>query len=152
MNRHTLAERIRIESQILAFVREAMIVALDAPIQQQVAPQWAERCRFLMDSFERHVSRLFRIKWEVDDQFLFVNSENPGLIDDLVQLEGDERALAVELRDLCVEARHLLFDNIANLHAFRQRALGFIERFDEIRLRECKIWLDAYEIEIGGEG
>jgi hypothetical protein len=152
MNRHTLAERIRIESQILAFVREAMIVALDAPITVNVAQQWTERCRFLIDSFERHVSRLFRIKWEVDDQFLIASSENPGLIDDLVQLETDERQLSQELRDLCFEARNLAFDNVANLHAFRQRALGFLERFDEIRLRECKIWLDAYEIEIGGEG
>jgi hypothetical protein len=152
MNRNTLAERIRIESQILAFVREAMIVALDAPITTNVAQQWTERCRFLIDSFERHVSRLFRIKWEVDDQFLIASSENPGLIDDLVQLETDERQLSQELRELCFEARNLAFDNVANLHAFRQRALGFIERFDEIRLRECKIWLDAYEIEIGGEG
>jgi hypothetical protein len=152
MNRQTLAERIRIESQILAFVREAMIVAVNAPITPNVAQQWTERCRFLIDSFERHVSRLFRIKWEVDDQFLIASSENPGLIDDLVQLETDERQLSQELRDLCFEARNLAFDNVANLHAFRQRAVGFLERFDEIRLRECKIWLDAYEIEIGGEG
>jgi hypothetical protein len=152
MNRHTLAERIRIESQILAFVREALIVALDAPISAKVGQQWAERCRFLLDSFERHVARLFRIKWEVDDQFLISNTENPGLIDDLVQLESNERELSIELRQLGGEARELGPDNVANLHAFRQRAIGFLERFDEIRLRECKIWLDAFEIEIGGEG
>ncbi|MBY0587376.1 hypothetical protein K2X85_09385 [bacterium] len=152
MNRHALAERIRIESQILAFVREAMIVALQAPITTKVAPQWAERSRFLIDSFERHVSRLFRIKWEVDDQFLISTTENPGLIDDLVQLEAQERELSLELRDLGLEARGLAPDNVANLYAYRQRALGFLERFDEIRLRECKIWLDAFEIEIGGEG
>lgn len=152
MDLNVLAERIRVESEILAHSREALLLALRVSIDGKTSPQWVERCRFLTEVFERHVTRLFRIKWEIDDEPLMLQSEQPGLIDDLIQIESEQRELAFELRGLTHEARQLSPENLANLHAFRQRLLGFVERFDDTRLRECKIWLDACDIEIGGEG
>ena len=152
MSPTTIADRIRIESQILNYVREALLTAVNAPIEEHTGDQWSERCRFLTESFERHVNRLFRIKWEVDDHTLLMESDQTGLMEVLVQVESEQREMAFELRELNGESRCLAAENIANLHAFRQRVQGFMERFDDMRLRECKLWLDAYEIDIGGEG
>jgi len=152
MSPTTIADRIRIESQILNYVREALLTAVNAPIEEHISEQWCERCRFLTESFERHVNRLFRIKWEVDDQTLLMDSDQTGLVEVLIQLESEQREMAFELREINSEARSLAPENVANLHAFHQRIQGFMERFDDMRLRECKLWLDAYEIDIGGEG
>jgi hypothetical protein len=152
MSPATLAERIRVETQILAYSREALVLALNASIEIASGEDWCERVRFLTESFERHVRRLYRIKWEVDDQSLILQSEQPGLIDELVILEAEQRELSFEIRSLTHESRELASDNLNNLRAFRQRMIGFIERFDDVRLREMKLWLDAYDLDIGGEG
>lgn len=152
MSATTLAERIRIESQILGFVREALLVAMNAPIEPDTSEQWCERCRFLMESFRRHVDRLFRIKWEIDDRHLVLEAERPAVVDDLAEIEALQRKLLAELNLLTGEALGLSTDNPANLHAFRQRLIGFIERFDDQRSLESKIWMDTFQIDIGGEG
>lgn len=152
MSRTTLAERIRIESQILSLVREALLVALNAPIDLSTSEQWCERCRFLTESFRRHVERLFRIKWEIDDRPLVLEAERPAVVDDLTEIESEQRKHLAELNLLTGDAHDLAPDNLANLHAFRQRLAGFIERFDELRLLECKVWMEAFQVDIGGEG
>lgn len=152
MNTTSLAERIRIESQILGFVREALLVAMHAPIDPDSAEQWCERSRFLTESFRRHVERLFRIKWEVDDRPLVLEAERPAVVDDLADIEAQQRQLLAELNLLTGEAHDLSPDNPSNLHAFRQRMIGFMERFDDLSTLESKIWMDTFQIDIGGEG
>jgi hypothetical protein len=152
MDRTNLADRIRIESQILSLVREALVVAVDAPFDSSTAEQWCERCRFLTDSFRRHVERMFLIKWEIDDRPLALESERPGLMDELAEIEAQQRRFLAELNLLSREAYELAPDNLANLYAFRQRVLGFVERFDELRLLEAKVWMDGFQVDIGGEG
>lgn len=152
MDRTTLADRIRIESQILSLVREALVIALDAPFDSATADQWCERCRFLTDSFRRHVERMFQIKWEIDDRPLALESERPSLMDELAEIEAEQRRLLAEINLISREAHELAPDNLANLHAFRQRLIGFIDRFDELRTMEAKVWMDGFQVDIGGEG
>ena len=152
MNLTLLAEQIRIEADILSHSRQALVIALDAPIELETCVSWVERSRFLTQSFERHVSRLFRVKNKVDGERLALEAKRPGMIDQIDQIETEQETMVGELRMLANEARALDADNLANLHAFQQRLVGFIERFDEAHERECKIWLEAWDTEIGGEG
>ena len=62
----SLVERIRIEQNIIGHVREALTLALEAPIKRPTGAQWLERVTFLARSFSRHLQRLFEIEEEQD--------------------------------------------------------------------------------------
>ena len=57
-----------------------------------------------------------------DDHTLLMDSDQTGLMDVLIQLESEQREMAFELREINSEARSLVSDNIANLHAFQSAA------------------------------
>ena len=152
MDSRTLADRIRIEEEILSYVRKALCVAIDAPIEHATATLWLERVGFLGDSFGRHVARLFAIKAEGGYMGFLAAGQAPALSLDADRLAVEQRILREELRAIRAEARSASAENLPNLYALRQRMTGLLARLDAHQRNERDLWLDAFLTDIGGEG
>jgi hypothetical protein len=74
-----VAERLRIERTLVSHVRAALWVALRAEIQAATGHHWLERFNFLVESFSRHLRRLFAIEEDGGYMNFLIDSQQPGL-------------------------------------------------------------------------
>ena len=152
MNARELSERMRIEHEIVAHVRQAMAIAAEAPITSVTAMQWVERFAFLGNSLYRHFRRLFAIEEEGGYMEFLVNCPRPTLGNHADALCAQHQQFLGDLEGILRDAAVAQPEILANLHNLRQRLVGLLKRFDSHRRSEYDLWIEAHYIDIGGEG
>lgn len=146
-----ITERISIEWKILDYVRQALITAVNAPIEERSATIWLERFCFLGESFGRHVKRLFDVEEEGGYMTSVVEHE-PNIAPRVESLAQEHDSIYEDLEILLSQARIVRSSNLANLHAVRQQLLGLLQRFERHQMDEETLWSGAYQLDIGGGG
>lgn len=147
-----IRERMEIEDQILAHVQAALLVALQCPIERPTSNQWLERICFLGDSFRRHVERLFAIEEDAGYMDFIAEGQRPTLGNDADDLRGEHDVLRCGLSLAVDAARHCSPNSLVDLHAIQNRFLVLFEHFKRHREKEHELWMEAYLVDIGGEG
>lgn len=151
MSSSRILDRLTIEHDILAHVRQALCIAMDSPIVKESAHQWLERFCFLGESFRRHVCRLFLIEEEEGYMDFLADSPRPTLQHQADSLLCDHHRISQELSRILADARATSSENLANLHELKQQMSGLVSRFDLHRTKENDLWSEAV-VDIGGEG
>lgn len=152
MHAHPLSKRLRIELNILSCVRDALRVALDAPLDDELREEWIERLRFLMSSFNRHLERLFAVEEEHGYMDILTQSPQPTLCQQADRLLAEHLRFRREILELRRDAEGLDSENLASYQSLRQRVHGFLIRVEHHRHREQELLLEAFLGDIGGEG
>lgn len=151
MNSSTVCEQLRTEHAIIEHVRNALCVALRADFDVESAERWLERLCFLTDSFCRHLERLFRIE-ESDGYIGFLIDESaPSLSPKAERLLEEHPDLLQRLRDYFAVAQTTPADP-SRLVGLRLSMLDYLDALDRHHRHEDELWMDAYLIDIGGEG
>jgi hypothetical protein len=152
MDAQVIAERMSIEENILAHVRDALEVAVSAPIERSTAGQWLERLCFLGHSFNRHLRRLFAIEEEGGYMDFIVSCPQPTLGSQADSLNTDHRDLPRALDAILADAEATNPGDVRRLRFLRDRIEELLERLDGHHRKEHDLWLDAFLVDIGGEG
>jgi hypothetical protein len=152
MDAQMIADRMSIEENILAHVRDALEVAVSAPIVRTTAVQWLERFCFLGNSFQRHLRRLFAIEEEGGYMDFIISCPQPTLGNQADSLHTDHQDLPTELESILADAADIDPSDLDGLRNLRERLEGFLERLSSHHRREHDLWLDAFLVDIGGEG
>lgn len=147
-----VAERLRIERTLVSHVRAALWVALRAEIQPSNGHHWLERFIFLVESFSRHLRRLFAIEEDGGYMAFLIDSQQPGLGSKADALRQEHAHLLAELESICQSARGSSSGNVANLFAVQQRLHGFLQTLERHCQGEHELCVDAFMVDIGGEG
>ncbi|QDU59870.1 hypothetical protein Pan216_07030 [Planctomycetes bacterium Pan216] len=147
----SIGKRIKIENEILFYVREALSVAIRAPLAHETAIEWLERAQFLVGSFSRHVRRLFAIE-EEGGYMDFVTALKPTFANRAAKLREEHRSLVSDLEGIRADAHNTNPSNLANLHSLQQRLLGFFRRLESHRHHEWELLQETYLVDLGGEG
>ena len=152
MDANSIAERIRLEREILTHVRQAVRLAVRAPFDLETSAEWHERLCFLLDSFGRHMRRLFTIEEEGGYLDFVVDSQRPNLAQTADRLLAEHRELVEIHHEVLKDAKTISVSNLANLHELRQRVIGFLGRLARHFRDEKNLCFDALMVDIGGEG
>ncbi|MFO0945787.1 MAG: hypothetical protein U1D30_07570 [Planctomycetota bacterium] len=147
-----IRERMEIEDKILSHVQAALLVALQCPIERSTAGQWLERICFLGDSFRRHVERLFAIEEDAGYMDFIAEGQRPTLGHDADDLRNEHGILVCGLSLAVQAARNTVPVDLTDLYAVQGRFLALLEHFKRHRDKEHELWMEAYLVDIGGEG
>lgn len=148
---HDLTERIRIEHEILGHVRSALQVAIDAPIEAATAHEWLERTAFLFASFARHLARLF----EIEDEAGYMGAvlaHAPTLGWRTDRLYEEHCRLLWLVGSIGRDAARIDPENLSNLYELQQRVQGFLGQLESHQKAERDLLVEAFLVDIGGEG
>lgn len=145
-------EQLKLEQEILTHVHHAVGIAVSAPIDQEKGETWRDRIAFLLESYCRHVRRVFSIEEEGGYMDVILDGARPNLAARVEILRLEHRQLQEQIEHLIVQARNARPENLANLHELRQRVGEWLRRFDAHLKSERDLFMDAFLVDIGGEG
>ena len=150
MRQNATAEQLRLELRVLAQIRKALGLAVQAEIRRATVEQWLERACFVSESFSRHWHRLLAVERD-GGSYKFATNCRPGLAARAERLHSEHEALGEELDKTIAATRQLSSENLANVRASKQHLTGLVERLDWHIQQERELWTDVFLIDMNKE-
>jgi Hemerythrin HHE cation binding domain len=151
MDRHDIAEQIRVEQELLRHVMEGLRLSTTWQVQGPDASRKLSTLRFVTGSFQRHLERLLAL--EEDDGFLDqVLACAPRLARATAALRAEHDGFRSEARRVVQRLERLPATDPATLEKVGGELVALLDRIEGHNRKEMGLLLEAFERDEGGEG
>ena len=151
MERHDIAEQVRVERELLRFVMEGLRLSTTWQVQGPDASRKLSTLRFVTGSFQRHLERLLAL--EENDGFMDkVLACAPQLGRATAALRADHDGFRSEARRVVQRLERLPGTDPAALEQVGGELVALLDRIEGHHRKEMALLLEAFERDEGGEG
>ena len=151
MDRHDMAEQVRVEQELLRHVMEGLRLSTTWQVQGPDDSRKLSTLRFVTASFQRHLERLLAL--EEDDGFLdMVPACTPRLARATAALRAEHDGFRSEARRVVQRLEPLPATDPLALEEVGGALVALLDRIEGHNRKEMALLLEAFERDEGGEG
>jgi hypothetical protein len=151
MDQELLIQQINVESQALEHTTQALEAALGWSIDGTGFSRKLSSVRFLTESYQRHVERLFALE-EIDGFMESISRLNPDLTNRVDKLELEHEKFRAAIRESLVRIDSASSNQLAEFDATCQQLRTTINEVLEHLRRENELLMESFLRDTGGEG
>jgi hypothetical protein len=151
MDRHDIAEQIRVEQELLRHVMEGLRLSTTWQVQGPDASRKLSTLRFVTGSFQRHLERLLALE-EDDGSLNKVLACAPRLARAAAALRAEHDGFRSEARRVVQRLERLPATDPSTLEKVGGELVALLDRIEGHNRKEMALFLEAFEQDEGGEG
>ncbi len=151
MDQELLIQQIKVESQALEHVTRALEATLLWSINGAGFSRKLSSVRFLTDSYQRHVERLFALE-EIDGFMESISRLNPELASQVDELRIEHERFRAAIRESVVRIDLASSNQLAEFDATCEQLRITINQVLEHLRREDDLLMESFQRDTGGQG
>ena len=151
MDRHDIAEQIRVEQELLRHVMEGLRLSTTWQVRGPDASRKLSTLRFVTGSFQRHLERLLALE-EYDGFLDQVPACAPRLARAAAALRAEHDGFRSEARRVVQQLERLQATDVDALEKAGGELVALLDRIARHNRKEMALLLEALGRDEGGEG
>ena len=145
---HDIAQQTKVETDMLKLLMEGLRSTVAWKVQDHDITRKLSTLRFIAQSFQRHLDRLFAV--EEKDGYMDLAGKKPRLSRTVDALKLEHGEFRTEIQRIVHGLEGISSNEHATFCTLCEELLALLEKLDEHSKKEADLFLEAFEQDRGG--